>query len=41
VTGLKTVLKASQAYPEDSGRVVAEATASDLLSSYGLDDFAK
>ena len=41
VTGLKTVLTASQAYPEDFGRVVAEATASNLLSSYGLDDFAK
>lgn len=40
ITGIKGVLKASQAYPEDFGKAVAAATASNILSTYGLDHFA-
>ena len=39
VTGIKGVLKASQAYPEDFGKAVASATVSNILNSFGFTDF--
>ena len=40
VTGIKGVLKASQAYPEDFGKAVASATASNILNTFGFTDFS-
>ena len=40
VTGIKGVLKASQAYPEDFGKAAASATASNILNSFGFTDFS-